>query len=122
MQVELADALERTDEEGVGAQPFALRLALDMALAEGRIELLQEGDLLAGEIDPGFGMGGRQRQPTVVAGAQAVVVEDLLDSDRLGPPSFRPQQRLQAVAAIGRVRERQRPDPPGRLRRRRLRV
>ena len=42
VQVDPADALERADHEGVGREQLARRLALDVALAEAGIELLQE--------------------------------------------------------------------------------
>ena len=58
-----------------------------------------------------------QRQPALVAGAQALVVEDLLHRDRRDPPAFQGQQRLDLVAAVGRVGQRQLLDPRHHLRR-----
>jgi hypothetical protein len=78
-----------------------------MALAEAEIELLQEGRLLRGQLDRPLGVLLLERQPALVPGAQALVVQDLLDGDRRDPPPHERQQRLEPVAAIGGVSERQ---------------
>ena len=66
VQIDLAHALEGADEEGVGAQKLARRAALDMPLAEARVELLEEGRLLGGELDRLLGVAPLQSQPAVV--------------------------------------------------------
>jgi hypothetical protein len=86
VQVDLADALETADEEGVGREQFARRRALDMALAEAGVELFQEGGLLGGDLDRLAGVLLLQRQPAVDPRAESVVVEVLLDGDRGDPP------------------------------------
>jgi hypothetical protein len=122
VQVHLADALEAADEEGVGREQLARRRALDVALAEAGVELLQEGGLLGGDLDRLPGVGLLQRQPAVDPRPEAVVVEVLLDGDRGDPPALERQHRLEAIAAVGRMLECQRPDPLDHLRRRGLRM
>jgi hypothetical protein len=51
MQIDLADALQVTHEEGVLIQQLARPAALDETLAEARVLLLEEVDLLLGELD-----------------------------------------------------------------------
>lgn len=122
MEIDLADALQVADEQCVLTQQFAGHGTLDVALAKRRIELLDEGDLLGGELDRGLGIAGLQRQPAVVTRAEIVVVEDLLDGDRRHPLALQHQHRLDAIAAIGRVIKRQGEDALAHLDRRRLRV
>jgi hypothetical protein len=62
--------------------------------------------------------GVLQRQPALEPGAEALVVEDLLDGDRRQAPAFQRQERLEPVAAIGGVQQRQRLDPRHHLGRR----
>jgi hypothetical protein len=57
-----------------------------------------------------------------VARAQALVVEDLLDGDRRQAPALQRQQRLEPVAAVGRMQQRQRLEPLDHLDRRGHRV
>jgi hypothetical protein len=93
-----------------------------VALPEAGVELLQERGLLGGDLDRLRGAHLLQRQPAIDAGAEPVVVQDLLDGDRRDPPPLERQHRLETVAAVGRVLERQRPDPLHHLRRRGLRM
>ena len=48
-------------------------------------------------------VGFRQRQPAVVARAQLVLIQNLLHRGRRQPPSLQGRQRLQPVAATGRM-------------------
>ena len=122
VQVDPADALQGADHEGIRGQELTRPLALDMALLEAGIELLEERRLLRGQLDRLVGVLALQRQPALVAGAEALVVEDLLDGDRRDPPPLQGQQRLDPVAAIRRMGQRQRLDPRDRFGRRRHRV
>lgn len=88
VQIDLADALEAPHEEGVGRQQFSRRASFHMPFLEARIELLQEGRLLGRDLDDLLGVPGLQRQPALDLGAQAVVVEELLDRDRRDPVAF----------------------------------
>jgi hypothetical protein len=63
-----------------------------------------------------------ERQPALVPRAEALVVEDLLDRGRRQAPALQRQERLEPVAAIGRVEQRQRRDPRHHLGRRGHRV
>jgi len=47
VQVDLPDALERADEEGIGREQMTWCRALDMAFAEARIALFEKGRLLS---------------------------------------------------------------------------
>jgi hypothetical protein len=71
VQVDPADALQGADHEGIRGQELTRPLAFDMALAEAGIELLEEGRLLRGQLDRLIGVRALQRQPALVAGAQA---------------------------------------------------
>ena len=122
VQVDPADAFQRAHHEGVGREQLARPRALDVALAEAGVELLEEGRLLGGELDGPLGVPALERQPALVPGAQAVVVEDLLHRDRRDPLALQSQQRLDPVAAVGRVRQGQLADPRHNLRRRGHRV
>jgi hypothetical protein len=51
-----------------------------------RIELFQERCLLGAELERLLGVLLLERQPALVARAEALVVEDLLDGDRRQPP------------------------------------
>src|SRR3712207_7183560 len=55
--------------------------ALDVPLAEARVELLQERHLLGTELNRLVGVLALERQPALVPGAQALVVQDLLRSE-----------------------------------------
>ena len=92
-------------------QKLTRPLALDMPLPEAGIELLQERRLLGAQLDRLLGVLALERQPALVPRAEPLVVEDLLDGDRRQPPAFQRQQRLEPVAAIGRMHQRQRLDP-----------
>ena len=118
MQVHPADALERADHEGVGREQFARPPALDVALPEAGVELLQEGHLLRGECDHLLGILPLERQPALMPAAQVLVVEDPLDRDRRYPAAFQGQQRLDPVAPVGWMLQRQCLDPCHDLRRR----
>jgi hypothetical protein len=61
-----------------------------MAFVEAGIALSREGSVLGGDLDRLLGVGLPERQPTLDAGAEAVVVEDLLDGDREDPDSRAP--------------------------------
>jgi hypothetical protein len=52
-----------------------------VALLEAGIELFQERRLLGTELDRPLGVLPLERQPALVARAQALVVKDLLDGD-----------------------------------------
>src|SRR5690554_6357590 len=51
LQIDLADPLERTDEEGIDSDQFAGVMDLDMPFAELRAEPLQVADLIFGQLD-----------------------------------------------------------------------
>ena len=57
LQLELADAFEGADEEGVDGDEAPGMRGLDVALAELRAEALQQPGLLLGEFDPALGSG-----------------------------------------------------------------
>lgn len=89
-----------------------------MPLPEGGIELFDKGGLLGSDLD---GLACQllfQLQPAVVFGAETGLVQDLLDGDRRDAHALERQYRLQAVAAIGRMLQRQGVDAGHRLRRR----
>lgn len=69
-----------------------------------------------------LGIAPLQRQPAVAAAAEATVVEDLLQGDRRHPPPIQGEQRFDAVAAVGTMRQRQLLNPRHCSCRRRLRV
>ena len=93
-----------------------------MPFAEAGVLLLEERHLFGAELDGSLGVLRLQRQPAVVTRPQAVLVEDLLDGDRGHTDALQRQHRLEPVAAIGGVLERQRLDLLDHLRPRRLRV
>jgi hypothetical protein len=93
-----------------------------MPLAEAGVQLLEEGHLLRAQLDGLLGILPLQRQPALVPGAQPFVVQDLLHRDRRHPPAFQRQQRLDPVAAVSRVGQRQLFDPRHHLRSRRHRM
>ena len=72
LQVDLADALEMTDEEGVHGHQVAGIAGLDMAFAELGREPLQQPDLLVGEVDLGARDVRLQAQQALVLGQQIV--------------------------------------------------
>jgi hypothetical protein len=84
--------------------------------------LLQERRLLGAELDHLLGVLTLEREPALVARAQALVVEDLLDGDRREASALQRQERLEPVAAIGWMQQRQGLDPRHHLGRRRHRV
>lgn len=51
LQVDLADSLERTDEEGVDGDQFAGVMDFDMSFAELRAEAFQVANLIFGQLD-----------------------------------------------------------------------
>ena len=51
LQIDLADPLERADEEGINGHRIAGVAGLDVALAELGAEAFEEADLPAGELD-----------------------------------------------------------------------
>ena len=76
LQVDLAHALQGADEEGVdGDQGTGVR-RFDVALAELRVEPLQQADLLVGQGQPAFRRGLLQAQQALVLGQQAVALPD----------------------------------------------
>ena len=117
VQVDPADALERAHQEGVGREQLAGTATLHVALAEARAELLEERRLLRGQLDRPLGVLPFQRQPALVPRAEPSVVEDLLHRDRRDAPPLQRQGRLDPVAAVRRVRQRQLLDPRHHLRR-----
>lgn len=122
VQIDLADALQIANEERVLAEQLARTAAFHVPLAEARVLLLEEVDLLLREFDRLLGIAPFQRQPALFAQAEIVIVEDLLDRDRRDPGALQHQQRLDAIAAIGWVLHRQRQDALHHFVGRRLRV
>jgi hypothetical protein len=114
----LARALQAADEEGIGRQQLARRAALHMPLPEAGIELFDERGLLCRDLDRPASQLLLQLQPALVPAAEPGRVQELLDGDRRDAGAFERQHRLQAVAAIGRMLERQRLDARHRLWRR----
>jgi hypothetical protein len=76
LQVDLADALEHPDEEGVDRDQSTGMRRLDVALAELGAEALEQPDLLVGERE--LALGGRlfQAQQALVLGQQALALPD----------------------------------------------
>ena len=72
MRIELAHALWRADEEGVGRQPFAGSSAFDMTLAKAMVWFLRESGLLGRDRDGLFGVLLLQRRPVLDTGAKPV--------------------------------------------------
>ncbi len=68
------------------------------------------------------GVPALERQPALVAGAEAPLVEELLGRDRRHPAALQRQKGLDPVAAVSRVRQRQLLDPLHHLGRRGHRV
>ena len=91
-------------------------LALDVALLEAVVEFFQERRLLGAELDHLLGVLALERQPALVARAQALVVEDLLNRGRppraawssggswrsAAGPSARPGPRAESAASSRR--------------------
>lgn len=77
---------------------------------------------LGRQFDRLLGIGLLQGQPAIGLRPQPTFVQDLLDGDRGDPDALQRQHRFEPVAAIGRMRQCQRPDALHRLRRGGLRM
>ena len=80
LQVDLADALEHADEEGVDRDQGAGVRRLDVALAELGAEALQQPDLLIGQLERALGGGLLEAQQALVLGQQPVTLPDAADA------------------------------------------
>lgn len=108
VEIDLPHSFEATDVESILAQQLARPAALDVSLSEGRIGLLDPGDLLWGELD--FLLDGSrfQLQQPVVSTPHAVLVEDTLNGWRADTDAFQLQSVMQPVAAASGVIDTQR--------------
>jgi hypothetical protein len=79
-------AIIGSPRERVGREQLAWPAALDMPFPKAGVELLQELDLLRGQLDDLVRVLLLQRQPALLARAELLVVEDLLE--RLSGISF----------------------------------
>lgn len=76
LQVDLADAFQHPDEEGVDGHERAGVRGLDVALAEFRAEAFEQPGLLRGELDGPLGGGLLQPQEALVFRQQVVAAPD----------------------------------------------
>ena len=72
LQPDLADTLQRADEEGVDGDQAAGVRGFDVALAQLRREPLKQADLFLAELEPALGGGLLQAQQPLMLGEQAV--------------------------------------------------
>ena len=68
VQIDLAEALQDADEEGVDGNQRAGVRRLDMTLAVFRAEPLEQSDLLIGQAEFALGRGLLQPQQPIVLG------------------------------------------------------
>lgn len=80
LQVDLADALQHPDEEGVDGHERAGVRGFDVAFAELRTEAFEQPDLFVGEGQRALGCRLLQAQQPVVLGQQAVALPDAADA------------------------------------------
>lgn len=76
LEIDLADALERTDEERVDRDEFAGVVHLDLTLAELGAEAFKQSHLLIGQLEGGFAMRLFEPQQAVVLREQIVPAPD----------------------------------------------
>lgn len=81
MHVDLAHAFERTDEKRILGKQFSRTCALKGPLAKALNKLLDIGDLVGRELDALVCLLLLKCKPAVVARAEAMVYQDLLDRD-----------------------------------------
>ena len=112
----------RLPTKNVSADSSSPGAALSTWRSRKRIALLTKGLLLGAELKCLAGSALLQRQPTVVARAQVVVVEDLLDRDRRYPPAFQREHSLESITAVDRMLQGQLLDARHGLGRRGLRM
>ena len=72
LQVDLADALEMADEEGVDGDEVAGLTGLDVAFAEPGAEPFQQPDLFVRKLDPAFRRGLFQPEQPLLLGQQVM--------------------------------------------------
>ena len=103
----------------VSAESSSPGRPLDVALLEAGIELFQERGLLGAEFERLLGVLALERQPALVARAEALIVEDLLDGDRRQAPACQGQEAPRAGCSHRPMQQRQRLEPGHHLGRRR---
>ena len=120
LQIDLADALEHTDEEGVDGDERAGVRGLDVPLAELGAEPFQEPRLLGCELDRALGRGPLQPQQALMFRQQIVPAPNAAHAARADLEPAQGQLVRDPHRAMGRVRERvvedrlpRSPAPPG---------
>ena len=88
LHVDLAEPFEVADVERVLGQQLARPAALDMPLAKGRVGLLDQPDLLRGQLDRLGRHPFLELQQPLVLRADAVLDQDALHGGRADPHTF----------------------------------
>lgn len=105
VQVGLTDLFQIANVEGVLTQQLAGPGGFDVPLLETGIELLDVANLFGRELHAFIQLSVFEGEPALELGAQAVLIQNLLDGDQAQPNPFQGEPYFQMVIAAGRVLE-----------------